>query len=255
MQNRILIFFLLLLAVACSRCGRVGPQVKLKQGIDPDIVLVNIGHDDRGSIARIIRAVDSCQPAVIVVNAVFKGRKSAGEDSLLAQALRAVPNDILIYDIEEDGDTLMPYSVFSREASVTALTDFEFDGRLVSRFTPLRKKNGIETELLPLAVVKKWKPGIRLSLRPNQKIDVVYQYTAGQFNTLTGELFTEPGVEKNLLKGKVVILGFLGPGKEDMKRTPLRLVMNPEPPDDVPDTYGTIILANQVRTLLDYEKK
>ena len=254
-MNSKIIILLFIVSLTVSACGQGTPNVKTEKGADPDIVLINIGNCDRASISRIIRAVDSCQPAVIVVYAVFPRLKDPTGDSLLAQALRAAPNDILAFIINEKGETTASNALFTSEAAAAAEIDFEFTNGLVSRFTPLRKENGADKELLPLAVVKKWKPGFRYSIRPDQQLDIVYRYRASQYLTLTGDLFTDPGVEPRLLKGKVVILGFLGPGKEDLKKTPLRFLMDPEPPQNEPDTYGTVILANQVRTILDHEMK
>ncbi|HLG40855.1 MAG TPA: hypothetical protein VI461_14345, partial [Chitinophagaceae bacterium] len=61
---------------------------------------------------------------------------------------------------------------------------------------------------------------------------------------------------KNLceyLRDKVVFLGYLGPSNEDKHFTPIRLVKKYA--DNQPDTYGLVMIANEIRTILEFGKK
>jgi hypothetical protein len=48
------------------------------------------------------------------------------------------------------------------------------------------------------------------------------------------------------------LLGYIGPSNEDKHFTPIRLAE--KFPENEPDTYGIIIIANEIRTLLNKYK-
>jgi CHASE2 domain-containing sensor protein len=53
------------------------------------------------------------------------------------------------------------------------------------------------------------------------------------------------------LKNKIFLVGYVGPDDEDMYKTPLRFLNKDSKAQNQPDTYGLVIIANQIRTLLD----
>ncbi|MBK6827642.1 MAG: CHASE2 domain-containing protein [Chitinophagaceae bacterium] len=122
---------------------------------------------------------------------------------------------------------------------------------IVSRFIPIEEKNNLDYESLAYAIVKFWKPGFESTLSKNQSVLIDFIRTSQQFKTFEGSKFSAQ-VSRDLIKNKIVLLGYLGPTDEDKHFTPIRYVKYHY--ENVPDTYGIVILANEIRTVLKYAK-
>ena len=226
------------------------PKVKLTNLVDPDIVLVNFEELDRASIANLLLRIDSSAPALIAIDAYFSNEKEFDKDSALINALRTVENDILIYSII---DNEKKYSHFKFRKYITdeGLNVFEVVNGLTTNMTPVSKIDNEEHELFPLKIVRHWKPSYAHKFKTNESIPIAYSRTINQFYHFNASDMNS--VEPGILKGKIVLIGYLGPGKEDKYFTPLRLVK--DYPENEPDTYGPVIVANAIRTILNYDTK
>lgn len=118
---------------------------------------------------------------------------------------------------------------------------------------PLPKIDNEIHESFPLKMVSRWKPGFRSNIRVNQNIRINYTRRLKQFICLDGSELLKTNINDFDLPGKIILLGYLGPGEEDKHFTPLRLV-NEEYKDNEPDTYGLVIIANEIRTILEHGK-
>ncbi|NRA92386.1 MAG: CHASE2 domain-containing protein, partial [Psychroserpens sp.] len=77
--------------------------------ISKDIILVNIGNESRGDIARMLTAIEAKNPKVIGLDVFFKTFDHTPEDSLLLESLQAVKDKlVLAYFIKTPGKNMAP---------------------------------------------------------------------------------------------------------------------------------------------------
>ena len=245
MQNKSIIFLAALLFL--TQCNI--PRIKIENTIDPDIVLVNLENIDRASIGKLLLKINNANPILIVIDAYFTNEKEINQDSVLISALRTVKNDMLIYTIDSKNKLSYSHSKFRTFAVVEGLNDFDEVNNLISKMTPVKKIEGQIHELIPLKIVKYWKPEFNHDFKVDKSIPIVFSRTLDQINHFNSSDIDD--VVDNLLQNKIVIIGYLGPGNEDKHFTPLRFI--DEHPENNPDTYGPVIIANAVRTILDYD--
>jgi CHASE2 domain-containing sensor protein len=227
-------------------------SVRLTNQIDPEIVLINIGDGDRASIGKMLLAIDSCKPILIALDTWFVNERDSIQDSVLTAALRTVQNDILGYTLDSSGKPLKSNLKFKSVVSDEGLATVEQIDGISSIITPIRIIDSVIHELFPLTIIKHWKPEFKHSIKLNQSIPIKFTRTLEQFVHFDNmELKTKNHC--NFLNNKIILLGYLGPSNEDKHFTPIRFGKNYA--DYQPDTYGLVMIANEIRTILEYEKK
>lgn len=231
--------------------GKPIHSIKLVDKIDTDIILINFEDKDRAFIGELISKIDSCNPSLIVVDAFFKKLKNKTQDSILSSAFKKISNDFIIYGIDSSGRTNNSAQEFTSNTTGQGLLFFEQVNGLVSKFTPIRKSDSAIHKELALKIVEQWRPNFEHHIKINESIPIQFRRMLPQFINITG---SELSVNKHcdLLKNKIVLVGYLGPSFEDMYYTPVRIFK--EIRHDKPDTYGLVIIANEIRTILEYEK-
>jgi hypothetical protein len=173
--QRLLLFFILVTA-ACNQKTKVVMNVD----IDPDIVLVNIENGDRRFIAGLIRAVDSCRPAVIAVNVRFLYSKEYEEDSVLVATFKAVHNDIVSYGINRDLELSRSHLKFRSFFTGEGVLDFESSEHGI-RMKPLMKVSDEVHESFALRILRQWKPGFRHDFETDQSVTVDFKRPLEKF--------------------------------------------------------------------------
>lgn len=243
MKFSICIICLLLLLVKCQQ-----PPAE-PVGTDHDIVLVNIEQGDREFIGKVLRKIDSLNPRVVGIDVTFQGRKK--NDTTLIGALAKLKNDILVYNIKQGGVINGSDSVFTNLADQGNLY-YEQKFNLITTIVPLQKVNDIVHESLAYKIARKWNPDSFLNIKVDEKIDIEYTRNQEKFFVLKGSDLVNKNVADYDLPNKIFLVGYLGPGNEDKHFTPLRSRKDLKPNE--PDTYGLVIIANEIRTILDRRK-
>ncbi len=226
--------------------GHIGP--------DRDIVLINIQNGDRDFIAKILTKIDSIKPKVVGINVYFKSAKEAKEDSSLFNALNILKGDILTYSTGGSGIEEHSIPLFTSAVDDEGFLKFEETTGLVSRMTPVKQIDGKTHESFALKIAKLWKLNLDNSYSHNKSMPIEYSRTLNSFFIINGtDLIELPITEFDIenLKNKIFLVGYVGPDNEDMYRTPLRFLNKDSIAQNQPDTYGLVIIANQIRTLLD----
>ena len=226
-------------------------SVKLTDTIDPEIVLINIEDGNRSFIANLLLKINSCNPRVIGIDAFFVEEKDPIQDSLLLKAFEVVENDIIAYYFDSTGTIVK--SAFKFVSTVTGegyVGTEEYKG-LLSFFRPILAVGNKNYEHFTLQVINRYKGNNKLNFKADESIPIQYTRTLNQFIHFDGSELTAKNCED--LKNKIVLVGYLGPKKQDKHFTPLRYLGRYDA--DEPDTYGLVINANIIRTILDYENK
>lgn len=248
---RLLLFSSIIISLtSCSgqttHVSRIGPE--------RDIVLINIQNGDRAFIAKILSKIDSIKPKVVGINVYFKSAKEAKEDSLLFNALNNLKGDILSYGTGGSGIEVHSIPLFTSAVDDEGFLKFEETTGLVSKMTPVKQIDGKTHESFALKIAKQWKSNLDNSYALNKSLPIEYSRTLNSFLVINGsDLIELPITEFDLenLKTKIFLVGYVGPTDEDMYRTPLRFLAKDTIAQNQPDTYGLVIIANQIRTLLD----
>ena len=230
------------------------PSVELAGSRDPDIVLVNIERGDRAFIGKLLLKLDSLNPVVIGIDAIFQGRKRQGQDSILIEAFEKIKNDILVCSVKQDGLVTGSDTVFTTLVQDQGNLYYEERLGLITTITPLQKINDTVHGSFAFKIIKYWKPDFASQIKVNEKIDIKYTRTLENFYLLNGSDLLDTNIDDFDLSNKVFLVGYTGPGNEDKHFTPLRFVDDKEYKNNEPDTYGLVIIANEIRTILEYKK-
>ena len=245
---KILFALLLVVSFACNS-KKVYREVARTDKIDPDIILMNIGNSNRTEIAALLLDIDKCSPLMVGVDIIFPKHKESFEDSILANAIEKMSNDILTFRIDSTGKEESSIDEFRRFANDEGYVDIHKREGVSSHFTPIKKVGGKLYESFALKIIKRWKPGFEYNLTVDNSIPILFQRSQQQYYYFVKEDLLDKNVCE-LLKNKIVLVGYLGPGDEDKHFTPIR--SNNKDQEGKPGTYGLVIQANAIRTILEH---
>jgi CHASE2 domain-containing sensor protein len=245
-RNFLPIPFLLLFAQCQSQHVRI-------EGNDPDIVLVNIEKGNRTFIAKILSKIDSLKPVVVGIDVRFESAKDTKQDSTLANALRKLNNEYLIYYIDDNDIQTHSIPLFTEAVEDEGLLEFERTFGLISNMRPLININDTIHESFALKIAKGWKPDLKASFRVNESLPIEYSRTLDRYLRINGSDLIELPTSEFDIPNKIILVGYIGPSNEDMYKTPLRFLEDRKLKNSQPDTYGLVIIANQIRTILNHK--
>jgi CHASE2 domain-containing sensor protein len=235
---------------------------------DTNIVLVNIGYLNRAGIAQQIEIINSYDPLVIGIDTFFRKLKNNSQDTALAVAMSKVKNLVLVsklrYNAKIDKfdslETSNPY--FNQYASTgfsNLITDKTEEFRTTRAITPIESINNKTEEFfaVKLASYKNKVKADRFIARNNTKEIVNFRRNIdlGKYKTLDVKDVFSNKDNLGYLKGKIILLGFLGPDletkvTEDIFFSPLNYNYIGKA---YPDMYGMVVHANVISMILDEE--
>lgn len=247
-------FLFALAIVACFSCNqkKVYKEVARTDKLDEDIVLIGVGDSTRTQIAALLLDIEKCSPAVVGIDIIFAQEKQSLEDSALCSAFENLKNDILAWVITSSGKRIRCIEKVRKFADAEGYLNFHIREGISSHFVPITNLDDSVYESFALKIFKKWRPDFKYDFAPDQSIPILFQRTLKQYYYFVQKDLLDSNV-CNFLKNKIVLVGNLGPGNEDKHYTPIR--SNDKDQEGKPDTYGLVIQANAIRTILEYEKK
>ncbi len=237
---------------------------KEKRPPEQNIVLVNIGNLDRAGLAAELEIINSYGPAVIGIDAFFKNPKDPEGDSLLAAAMRNTKNLVLVSKLDSFADNSQNFThriksipLFSEKAHsgyANFITGAD-DGFLTTRRFTTNEKLNAETEwsfaskILSIYAPEKFQ---QLAKRPKQQEVINYNGNLEHFFHLDYPDVFDETKDLSFLKGKIVLMGFLGepmgkPSLDDVFFTPLN---ESKAGRSFPDMYGITVHANILSMML-----
>lgn len=228
------------------------------------IVLINVGHSDMREIAEQIDAINNLNPAVLAIDIAFTGYNGTKEDVHLANALKKTKKLILPSKIASHGQdyygkemiTVYPACDFAFEPMhstsgfVSAEVSVSDADRIPGQFMLWQTTYEVDTFYhFSLMTAMAFDSLAAMSFLRNHDrfVPVDYQHGGQKFPTFSAEDVLGGKVKQEQVEGKIVMIGFLGPGNEDKHFSPLT--------DDPtrPDMYGLEYLAHIVAQILEYE--
>jgi len=248
---RKMVYFLLfaLIGISCH-----------KQSAEEQFVLINVDTLDRVGIAEELNYINTLKPKLVALDIQFSRDTDAYKDSVLISALRKTRNLFMISIIDDydngskdeyerfglgslpvflvgaktgfantviEEDILRTQSRFSTHEYVAGNTEYHFGVRVAMSIDSLRAIRFVENN--PRTVYVDYKNGDR------------------RFKMFNSPDVLGRRVSMQDIEGKIVMLGFLGPGNEDKFFTPLNT--NP----DEPDMYGMVYLAHVAAQVIESE--
>lgn len=244
----------------------VSSQLRDENSVEADtnIVMVNIGELNRAEIAQQIEIINSHEPAVIGLDAFFRKEKTSDLDEPLEQALLKTKNLVVAsklanYNEEKNRfDSLeLSHPKFAQNATpgfVNVITDDEASFR-TSREISFKENIGDSTHWSFAAqIVKSFKNDAfkKLEARGNETEIINFRGNFKKFYALDVTDIFDSTSDLSFLKGKIVLMGFLGenfekPSLEDVFFTPLNEHYAGK---SYPDMYGVVIHANVISMAL-----
>lgn len=246
--------------------------------VDDHIVIVNIGRLDRRGIAEQLRIINRYEPKVIGIDVLFEGEREEDPlgDALLAEALSEAGNVVMVskvdvYDEQTDSYKKLEKShpMFSRHAvtghaNLTTEATSQEQYKSSRLFMPKAGVAGKEEQAFAVKIASLYDPdATKAFLERGNDVEVINfrgnalgseggfgnKFFALDVRDVFNENFTP-----DLLKDKIILMGFMGEGfndvttVEDKFYTPL----NPQYAGRAfPDMFGVVVHANILAMILN----
>lgn len=212
---------------------------------DPnDFVLLNIGMLSRAETGEKLQQLNKAKPKLVALNVTYGSDRGVSDDPL-ELAFEAIETDILGYNLKDK--RIGSHLKFMQHAADSGMTRLVADVRLWPMyFVPYQTKFGQVHEHLSMKIAS-----YLTDEMPDYKTDGIKAITYFPKLEYTIIDLAAFNIQKHehLIRDKVVLVGFLGPGDEDKQFTPLREAKGI--PEGQKDTYGLEILVYMVRTILN----
>lgn len=236
-----------------------------EQHIDTNIVLVNIGNLNRLQIARQIKIINSFNPKVVGVDAIFDRKINKFADSVLASVFNKTENLVLVGILQEYSESgnyykkyIKPNKLFTADAIwgyANLPTKFGASSKTIREFRPFSNVNNGRVPAFSVRVIEAFDMNIYQNFleRRNDLEIINYRGNIDKFITLDTDIFQNNKQSLDFLTGKIVLLGFLGNSLtektlEDIYFTPLNETFAGR---SYPDMYGVVIHANIISMVLN----
>lgn len=244
-------------------------KIKTKAPVDTNIIIVNIGYNNRAQLAQQLAIIRAQQPAVIGLDVLLRSKKEFSIDSLLEAEINSTPNIVM--------GSLIDWREGNTQGSVLDTTALGLQNKtwgfinVVAPYqeAPIRKfipfyqasKKDAKKEGFAAAIVHKYNPKAFEKLEKRGKKDELINYSRRleQYTVVDVDRFENPEADFSFMKDKIVLMGFLGPDiktpvMEDNRFTPMNKKFSGK---SFPDMYGVVIHANIISMVLsgDYVKE
>jgi CHASE2 domain-containing sensor protein len=246
-------------------------EYRKDEPMDTNVVVINIGYNNRIQVAEQIRAINAFEPKVIGVDALFRKERTDELDTPLVNALREAKNVVMIARLRgrDDDDEFVfeeletthgkfigPNVSFGHNNFPKADEESEsLDGTVRSIAPQLKLRDSLTIAAFAVKVVERAYPKAaeRFIERGNDLETINYRGNANKFYLLDIDQMTPENLE--IVRGKIVLLGFAGKtlgdslNLEDKLYSPVSRNIG----KSQPDMFGVIVHANIISMLLSGE--
>lgn len=224
------------------------------------IVLVNIDTLSRSEIAQVIVKIDSLTPGVVGLDIMFNDRTRYEDDLKLISALyscnnlvmgRLIKNYSTETNYHDQYVSLPPEFVpeNARYGFINAILN-DKEHSMLSRFSVKEMvKNRVEYHFsIRVAMTYDSLKTIDFINSHSRFVEVDFKAKNRDFKVFSSTEVLRNRVVADDIRGKIVLIGFLGPGDEDRFSTPL----TKDPTER--DIYGLQFLAYIIAQVLEYDE-
>ena len=231
--------------------------------MDHRIVIVNTGHLDRAQLGFLIEAVNGYKPRVIGLDSYFINPKEPEKDSILREVFIKTKNLVAVsvaYPAEHDSirivennfDDVLPKRGYANLIGEEVGT--------IRSYAPFDDVGGKKYPHITTAIVKEYDPKAYERLEKRHKDQEMINYSRAlneedkkKYQLLQPEdLFDQNIADSNILKDKIVLLGYVNledhDDIEDKKFTPMNHKFYGK---QHPDMFGVVVQANIISMVLD----
>lgn len=238
-------------------------QSCFSQSVRDSIVLIGVGDYDREIIAREIEIINSFTPKVIAIDIALPEYHGDKADRRLVKAMMSskqviIPSRISSLGLDYYGKELIMvsltcagpffYPVNTESGFVSAEIDTA-QQTIPAKFMQWQDATGYRYRHFSVETAMKFD-----SLRTNdfikahdRLVDINFERAKSKFKTFSVQEILKGKLTKADIEGKIVMVGFLGPGNQDKHISPLNSNFNE------PDMYGLEYLAIIVAQILEHE--
>lgn len=191
------------------------------------IILINVGSSGRDEIADLVSQLNKLKPNVIALDLQFAKDQAAEIDNKLINALDECNNLVMVsiianyspQNINHERFTLgcLPKFTANAQTGFANLLPEDGDPRILRRFALYEYVDGVKEYSFAFRAAYEFD-----SIKATEYLDSHLSYnevnfTKGlrKFRQFTLADFLKGRVEAREVEGKMVLIGFLGPGKED----------------------------------------
>jgi CHASE2 domain-containing sensor protein len=232
---------------------------KQQTAIDTNIVIVNIGENDRAALVQQLQIIQSFNPKVIGLDVTFIAQKDAETDSALKAVLHGNIPVVLTSNIVY-GEKKEDKAAFELESSneyFEKKNDEGFgnflaeEGQTVRYYPPFLSKGNEKIPAFSTRVISKYDSSAYHKLLARKLKTEIINYQSDNFAKLdVSDIYTS--ADLNFLRNKIVLMGYMGPNFsqivfEDNHLTPLNKSYGGHAQ---PDKYGIEIHANIISMAL-----
>jgi len=236
--------------------------------LDRRIVIINTGHLDRAELGFLIEAINAYKPRVIGLDHYFTAPKEQEKDSILREAFIKTKNLVAVSVAYKAGHDSIDIHKNNFDDVLTKRGFANLVGEeigTIRSYAPFDEVDGKRYPQITSAIVKEYDLKAYEKLEKRHKDQEIINYTRAlneedkkKYQLLEpDDLYTDK-VDSNLLKDKIVLLGYVNledPNDiEDKKFTPMNHKFYGK---QHPDMFGIVVQANIISMVLDgnYVKK
>ena len=205
-----------------------------------EVVLVNGGDLDRCGMGQLINAISKCDPRIIGVDFLFVGEKDNTCDAELSQAIQASGKVVLIEELLDKGH-IFSETKFTEPAMSACFSGILENKDSVADYYYRSDSSGYSFPFY-LALHYDASRGSKLLAKSlEEDYPIMIGHHLNEFNLISP---ADVQNKAEMLKGKLVLIGFLGPG--DAWQLETRLGNK-----SLVKTYETVIIANIILDILN----
>lgn len=234
-------------------------QTSYSQSFNDDIVLIGIGKYDKSRIADLISIVTEQNPKVVSVDIAFPEYRADQTDKKLYTALWKCPRLVMPSALSYSGTdyygkeiiivyltcSMAFFPIHAKSGFISAEKD-STTNRVPSSFFLWQKAYTGEThEHFSIVTAMQYDSTTTTKfVRNNGRVANIDFSTKRQFKTFTHDEILKKRFDRKDIEGKIVMMGYLGPGNHDRYISPWNSNSNK------PDIYGLEYLAYIVTQIL-----
>ncbi len=227
--------------------------------VDKRIVVVNTGHLDRAELGFLIEKVGSYDPKVIGLDIFFAGTREPDKDSILREAFKKTKNlvGVSVGVWDKHGFTIEKNnfdSVIAKRGYANLIGE---EIGTIRYYSPFEKVGHEKYPQITTAIIKEFDHEAYEKLEKRHKEQEFINYKrrvnneVRQYQIIESEDMMADNVDSNLLKNKIVLLGYINHDHNDVEDKKFTPMNDKFAGKAIPDMNGIIVQANIISMVLD----